>query len=76
MKRNLIWSWFASAAKLEARHATLMHFTGKQLKVDTIPRLPISIDGEVLAHTPVVARVAAGVIEVAVPLEENAGASS
>lgn len=69
VKRNLIWSWFASATKLEARHATLMHFTGKKLKVDTIPRLPISIDGEVLAHTPVVARVAAGVIEVAVPPE-------
>lgn len=70
VKRNLIWSWFASTAKLEARHATLMHFTGKKLKIDTIPRLPISIDGEVLAHTPVIARVAAGVIEVAVPVEE------
>lgn len=71
VKRNLIWSWFASATKLEARHATLMHFTGKKLKIDTIPRLPISIDGEVLAHTPVIARVAAGVIEVAVPPEET-----
>ena len=71
VKRNLIWSWFASATKLEARHATLMHFTGKNLKVDTIPRLPISIDGEVLAHTPVVAKVAAGVIEVAVPPETS-----
>lgn len=70
VKRNLIWSWFASATKLEARHATLMHFAGKELKVDTIPRLPISIDGEVLAHTPVIAKVAAGVIEVAVPVEE------
>ena len=69
VKRNLIWSWFASATKLEARHATLMHFTGKKLKIDTVPRLPISIDGEVLAHTPVTARVAAGVIEVAVPIE-------
>lgn len=67
VKRNLIWSWIASTAKLEARHATLMQFRGKQLKVDTIPRLPISIDGEVLAHTPVTAKVAAGVIEVAVP---------
>jgi YegS/Rv2252/BmrU family lipid kinase len=69
VKRNLIWSWFASATKLEARHATLMHFTGKKLNIDTIPHLPISIDGEVLAHTPVIARVAAGVIEVAVPAE-------
>jgi YegS/Rv2252/BmrU family lipid kinase len=73
VKRNLLWSWFASATKLEARHATLMHFTGKTLKVDTIPRLPISIDGEVLAHTPVTARVAAGVIEVAVPADVPTG---
>ena len=67
VKRNLLWSWFASVNRLESRHATLLNFKGKTLKVDTRPRLPISIDGELLAHTPVVASVAAGVIEVAAP---------
>ena len=33
----------------------------------SLPALPISIDGEVLARTPAVASIAAGVIEVMVP---------
>lgn len=77
VKRNLLWSWFASATKLEARHATLMNFSGKRLKIDTRPsNMPISIDGEVLAHTPIVARVAAGVIEVAAPPAPPASAAT
>ena len=46
-----------------------MSFSGKSLRIDTKPSLPISIDGEVLAHTPVTAAVAPGIIEVMVPAD-------
>src|SRR3546814_10454063 len=66
-KRRLLKNWVASALRLEARHDDTVSFTGKALRVSTRPPLPISIDGEVLAETPVTARIAAGVIEVTVP---------
>jgi YegS/Rv2252/BmrU family lipid kinase len=67
VKRRLIRNWVAGALKTDARHDEVREFRGKSLRVDTIPRLPISIDGEVLAHTPVTARVAAGIIRVMAP---------
>jgi YegS/Rv2252/BmrU family lipid kinase len=67
VKRRLIASWAASVLRLEARHATTIEFKGKSLRIATEPRLPISIDGEVLAKTPVTASIAAGVIEVMAP---------
>lgn len=66
-KRRLLKNWIASALRLKARHDDTVSFTGKALRVATTPPLPISIDGEVLAKTPVTARIAAGVIEVMVP---------
>ncbi|RIA46788.1 YegS/Rv2252/BmrU family lipid kinase [Hephaestia caeni] len=66
-KRRLLKNWAASALRLAARHDDTVSFTGKALRVSTRPPLPISIDGEVLATTPVTARIAAGVIEVIVP---------
>jgi diacylglycerol kinase family enzyme len=42
-------------------------FEGRSLRVATDPPLPISIDGEVMARTPVTARVAERAIEVVVP---------
>lgn len=66
-KRKLLFNWAASVLGLPARHHDTISFSGKTLSVDTEPRLPISIDGEVLAHTPVTARIAAGVIEVMAP---------
>jgi YegS/Rv2252/BmrU family lipid kinase len=68
-KRTLIKNWAASFLKLEARHQDTVSFSGKAVKVATEPPLPISIDGEVLAHTPVTARIAAGAIDVLVPAE-------
>lgn len=68
-RRTLIKNWFASFLGLEARHQDTVSFTGQSLRVDTRPSLPISIDGEVLAHTPVTARIAAGIIRVMVPRE-------
>lgn len=67
VKRRLVKNWAASLLRLEARHETTEEFIGTSLRIRTDPPLPISIDGEVLATTPVTARVAAGIIEVMVP---------
>lgn len=67
VKRRLVKNWAASIAGHAARREDTREFRGKQLKIRTEPPLPISIDGEVLATTPVVASIAAGVIEVMVP---------
>ncbi|HET9637972.1 MAG TPA: diacylglycerol kinase family protein [Allosphingosinicella sp.] len=64
---SLIWDWFAKYWKLPARHRTTREFHGAELRIETRPRQRISIDGEVLARTPVVARVAQCAIEVVVP---------
>ena len=66
-RHHLAWSWLASTLALRAKDRTLCEFRGAKLRIVTDPPLPISIDGEVLAHTPVTARVARGVIEVAAP---------
>lgn len=61
------WSWLTSLLRLPARHHTTREFHGRALRITTDPPLAISIDGEVLAKTPVMARVAQGAIEVAAP---------
>ncbi|MFW2828581.1 diacylglycerol/lipid kinase family protein [Sphingomonas sp. ID0503] len=66
-KSYLMWSWLTALLKLDARRMTTREFIGKAVRIETDRPLPISIDGEVLARTPVTARVAAGVIEVAAP---------
>ncbi|WP_448664432.1 diacylglycerol/lipid kinase family protein [Sphingomonas sp. CJ20] len=67
VKRRLVRNWAASVLRLDARHDDTETFRGQSIRVATEPPLPISIDGEVLAKTPVTARIAAGVIEVMVP---------
>ena len=66
-KRTLVKNWGASLMGLPARHQDTVSFSGERLRVRTEPVLPISIDGEVLAHTPVEAKIAAGAIRVMVP---------
>ena len=68
-KLALIWNWFASMLKLPARQAQVEQFHGQKLLIDTKPRLAISIDGEVLAKTPVTAQLARRAVEVVVPSE-------
>ena len=70
-RRTLVKNWFASFFGLDARHQDTITFTGKDLKISTRPSLPISIDGEVLAHTPVRARIAAGAIRVMAPRDPD-----
>ena len=68
-RRTLLKNWFSNILGLSARHHDTVTFSGKKLKIDTRPSLPISIDGEVLAHTPVEAKIAAGAIRVMVPAQ-------
>jgi YegS/Rv2252/BmrU family lipid kinase len=64
---RLLWDWFAKYFKLPARQAVHEEFKGERLLIDTKPRLPISIDGEVVAKTPATVEVAQMAIEVVVP---------
>ena len=67
----LIWNWVANLLRLPARKAQVRDFHARRFRIDTRPRLPISIDGEVLAKTPAVAQVASCAIEVAVPRSDS-----
>ena len=64
---RLLTSWVASMLKLRDRQRTVREFRGPRFRITTDPPLPISIDGEVLARTPVTAKVARAIIEVAAP---------
>lgn len=64
---RLSWDWYAKFFKLRSRNDMTVEFRGPLLRIDTIPGRQISIDGEVLARTPTVVRVAAGAIDVVVP---------
>jgi YegS/Rv2252/BmrU family lipid kinase len=68
LKRRLVWNWFASHFRLPSRRETVTNFSGKRMRVSTEPPLAISIDGEVLAMTPVMVQVAPTVIDVVVPV--------
>ena len=67
-RRRLLTNWASHVLKLPARHEQVREFHGRSLRLTTEPPLPVSIDGEILAHTPVVAKIAAGVIEVMAPI--------
>ena len=64
---RLAWDWYAKFFKLRDRDAQTEEFRGQSFRIETQPRQRVSIDGEVLAVTPVIAKVAAGAIDVAVP---------
>lgn len=64
---RLGWNWLATALRLPARRHTVETVRGREVRITTDPPLPVSIDGEVTAHTPLTASVAQGGIEVAVP---------
>lgn len=66
---SLILDWYAKFFKLRERDAHTEDFCGTKFYLTTKPRLRISIDGEVLAKTPVTVRVVSGAIEVAAPCD-------
>jgi YegS/Rv2252/BmrU family lipid kinase len=64
---SLIWSWLLSALRHRERKRTTREFEARSIRLSTPKPMPISIDGEVLAETPVTARVARRAILVAAP---------
>jgi len=66
-KNRLAWNWIATLIRHESRKETVRDFHGRHLKIITEPRLPISIDGELVGHTPATVEVAERAIEVVVP---------
>jgi len=66
---RLAWDWYAKFFKLRDKDAHTVEFEGTAFRISTQPPQKISIDGEVLATTPVIAKVARGAIEVAVAAE-------
>ena len=69
-KPRLAWDWYAKFFKLRDRDSHTEELHGQSFRIDTVPRQRISIDGEVLAKTPVTVKVAAGAVEVAVPWDQ------
>lgn len=66
-RTKLLWSWGLSLIGPGSARGTLREFRGKSFRVETDPPLPISIDGEVLAKTPITARVSERAIRMVVP---------
>jgi YegS/Rv2252/BmrU family lipid kinase len=64
---HLIWSWLLSVLRHRDRKRTTREFEGQAIQLSTDRPMPISIDGEVLAKTPVTARIARRAIRVAAP---------
>ena len=68
-KKRLLMNWLAILLRLPARREAVRDFHARRIRIVTDPPLPISIDGEVLGHTPAVAEVAECAIEVVVPAD-------
>ncbi|AUW58617.1 diacylglycerol kinase [Sphingobium sp. SCG-1] len=66
-RMRLAWDWYTKFFKMRDRNAHTEEFIGKSFHLDTRPKLRISIDGEVLATTPVTVKIAAHAIDVAAP---------
>ncbi|HEY0114947.1 MAG TPA: diacylglycerol kinase, partial [Allosphingosinicella sp.] len=66
-RTTLASNWLRLMLRLPKKERQVRRFEGRSLKLATQPPLPISIDGEVLARTPVTVRVARRAIEVVVP---------
>jgi YegS/Rv2252/BmrU family lipid kinase len=66
-RAKLLWSWGLSLIGPEQVRGTVREFRGRSFRIETDPPLPISIDGEVVAKTPVTAKLARHAIRMAVP---------
>jgi len=67
LRLKLLWSWGLGLIGTDQVRGTVREFRGREFGIATDPPLPISIDGEVLASTPVVARLARQAALVAIP---------
>ena len=68
-KKRLLMNWLAILFRHGSRREAVRDFHARRIRIETEPRLPISIDGEVLGHTPAIAEVAERAIEVVVPAD-------
>jgi YegS/Rv2252/BmrU family lipid kinase len=66
-RTKLLWSWGLSLIGPDHVRGTVREFRGTEFRIETDPPLPISIDGEVLAETPVIAKLAHQVMRMVVP---------
>ena len=66
-RTTLAGNWLRLLLGRQKKEGQVRRFEARSLRITTNPPLPVSIDGEVLAHTPVDARVAERAIEVVVP---------
>ena len=66
-RSHLIWSWLLSVLRHRERKRTTREFEGQAIRLSTEKPMPISIDGELLAQTPVTAKIARRAIRVAAP---------
>jgi YegS/Rv2252/BmrU family lipid kinase len=64
-------SYLASAFKHPARHEPLREFRAKRMRIDTSPRMRVSIDGELGPETPLDVRAIPRAILVAAPREAS-----
>jgi len=67
LRAKLLWSWGLSLIGPDQVRGTLREFRGREFRIETDPPLPISIDGEVAAKTPVTVRLARRAMLMAVP---------
>lgn len=67
LRAKLLWSWGLSLIGPDQVRGTLREFRGREFRIETDPPLPISIDGEVAAKTPVEVRLARRAMLMAVP---------
>jgi YegS/Rv2252/BmrU family lipid kinase len=64
---KLGWSYLASALKHPARHDIVREFRGTRMRIETRPRMRVSIDGELGGETPFEARAVPDAVVVAAP---------
>ena len=67
LRRKLVMNWAANLLRLPQRREDIVEFHGKAIRIDSDKPRAISIDGEVLAHTPVTVKVAEDAVTVMVP---------
>ncbi len=66
-RSRLVANWFLAALRIDSRHEKERDFHFRTGQLTTRPPLPISVDGEVLARTPVTIRCEPEAVLVAVP---------
>ncbi|MCL6729596.1 diacylglycerol/lipid kinase family protein [Sphingomonas hankyongi] len=64
---KLGWSYLASAVKAPSRHEAVREFHGERMRIETRPRMRVSIDGELGPETPFEAWAVPDAVTVAAP---------